>query len=122
VADICTMTKYTLQLVESRATIVAGAFNNILHTDKIPTSQIESSRHLESILFNNINLTAWINMSQSQDLNCRGRFFHPDKIHTSTSLMPVDITTVFGKLRPSPIFQPDKINTSTRPKPCLYIL
>jgi len=46
VADFFTLTKYTLQLVESLAkyTIVVGnlrLLNNIPHSDKIPTSQVE---------------------------------------------------------------------------------
>ena len=30
-------------------------------------------------------------MSKSLPLKCLGRFFHPDKIHTSTSRKPIDI-------------------------------
>jgi len=94
------------------------------------------------VVLNNINLTTWINMSKSLALNCRGRFFHPDEIHTSASLKPVDIhyscwqtealanffimikyslqlvenlatyTIVVDNLRLLNILHPDKISTS----------
>ena len=82
-------------------------------------------------------------MSKSLALNCRGRFFHPDKIHTSNRRKPVDIDyscwqtadvaefftltkytfqlfeslatyTIVGNLRLlNNILHPDKIPTST---------
>ena len=70
----------------------------------------------QKALFNNINLTTWINMSKSLALNCRGRFFHSDKIHTSTILEPGNIYYSCWQSAAShlvnKILHPEKVPTS----------
>jgi len=59
VADFFTLTKYTLQLVESLVTYAIVVCNLRLHNKtlnpkKVPSSHVETGRHIESILFNNM--------------------------------------------------------------------
>jgi len=135
--------KYILQLVESRPTSIL--FNNVELSIYYSVWQFESLNHSFSLtfliiystltkyllhnskagrnrsfrqkaLFNNINLTTWINMSKSLALNCRGRFFHSDKIHTSTILEPGNIYYSCWQSAAShlvnKILHPEKVPTS----------